>query len=70
MATKWVGTPPKGCDICGLEFTDEFIDGRTIYGAWAFLCLECHQTKGCGFGTGNGQRFKKQAEGFWVKVEG
>lgn len=67
---KWVGAAPQVCDLCGQKFTDEFIDGRTIYGPWTFLCSECHRTKGCGFGTEKGQRFKKPAKGFWTKVEG
>jgi len=68
--SSWCGSPPEKCDLCGKGFEREFIDGRTIYGAWAFMCKGCHASRGCGLGTGHGQRYEKKGDGFWVKVEG
>lgn len=67
----WIGVSSMICDICrdDLESLGEFVDGKTLYGPWAKMCLGCHESKGCGLGTGRGQHFKKQGEQF-VKISG
>lgn len=45
------------CDFCQHEVT-EWIDGKTIYGPWANMCLACYKTRGIGIGLGLGQRYK------------
>ncbi len=70
MSVYWTGPAPTECDICNAPITDTFIDGKTIMGAWANMCENCHDTKGCGLGTGRGQRFVKQTDSRWLKTEG
>ena len=67
---KWMGTPPEKCDFCHREIHNVFIDGKTIHGPWANMCLMCHMVNGTGIGTGCGQKYMKQDNGDWLKVEG
>ena len=66
----YVGSPSSSCNICGAPIVDNFIDGRTINGWWAEMCAVCHLRYGVGLGTGQGQRFQRQDDGTWLKVEG
>lgn len=66
----WCGPAPAKCDISGRDITNEFIDGATTMGPWANMHPEAHQLYGRGLGTGKGQRYQKQADGRWKKVEG
>lgn len=59
----------KQCDICGTK-ADSYVDGKTIYGPWANMCLSCFETKGIGLGTGRGQLYENTANGQFVKVAG
>ncbi len=53
------------------RIVDQFIDGRTRRGPWAIMTPESFAAHGSGkLGTGYGQRFQKQADGRWLKVEG
>lgn len=71
MAEKkvWSGTPPKECDICHRPIKDVFIDGKTPFGAWGFMCPGCHLQYGSGLGTGKGQKYRLK-NGVWEKVGG
>jgi predicted CXXCH cytochrome family protein len=70
MATKkWYGSLPDDCNICHNPITTDFVDGATVWGPWAILCLPCHRAKGRGLGTGLGQHYIKTGDG-WVKVAG
>lgn len=62
--SKITAKPPKRCDLCKEELLgdDESVDytcydGKTIYGPWAWMCLDCFINKGTGLGTGRGQRY-------------
>jgi hypothetical protein len=67
--TYWQGTVgPK--DDFGLEIEDEFVDGRTFGGSWAIMTPRSHRKSGVGLGTGRGQRYERQEDGRWLKVEG
>jgi hypothetical protein len=66
----WSGPAPAKCDTCQAEIKDEFIDGKTKMGPWANMCKPCHYRYGCGLGTGKGQRYQKQTDGSFLKVEG
>ena len=46
------------CDFCKQEGkkTKADYDGKTAYGAWAYMCQEHFITYGVGFGLGRGQR--------------
>jgi hypothetical protein len=64
-------------DDFGEPIIDEFIDGRTAYGPWAIMSPLSYTIHGpldaSGLpllGTGHGQRFRKQLDGRWLKVEG
>ena len=64
--TKWLGTL-DGCQICGMEVGDTFVDGRTVHGPWAIMCEVCHKTHGVGLGTGKGQKYDTKTK---EKLEG
>ena len=40
------------CDFCG---GTAHYDGKTIYGAWGNMCLQCFGERGIGLGLGRGQ---------------
>ena len=63
----WMGSTK--CDICGEELTKTLIDGRTSNGSWAVMCPKCHKVHGVGLGTGKGQKYVRDTEGDFVKVE-
>ena len=61
--------------MCGSFIKDEFVDGKTTSGPWAFMCLDCHRLYGYGLGVGKGQRYIKVAtydpDGYrWELIEG
>jgi hypothetical protein len=66
----WVGRSPVACDCCGIGIHSVFVDGATILGPWGNLHPACHANIGRGLGLGLGQRYEKQADGRWLRVEG
>jgi hypothetical protein len=68
----WIGDAPELCDLSPKHrITDEFVDGKVQQaGMWGNMCPACHVTYGIGCGAGRGQRYRKQASGKWLKVEG
>lgn len=69
MAKHWLGVTPIVCDFCEEDVKTVFVDGRTNAG-WAHMCLHCHDSRGFGLGVGKGQKYRKQEDGRWLKVEG
>lgn len=66
----WIGTVGEADDF-GDVITNEFIDGRTDRGPWAIMSPRSFDVFGGGMlGTGHGQRYRKQEDGKWLKVEG
>ena len=55
--TKWCGTKPEKCDICGGKFKKVFYDAKTVHGPWGLLCGDCHANYGYGLGMGRGQMY-------------
>jgi len=56
MATEWLGS--KVCDFCKKDVSgSKFVDGKTVYGPWAVMCMECYREKGSGIGQGLGQMY-------------
>lgn len=66
----WISPAPEKCDICKEPITDTFVDGATKFGPWGFMCPSCHPKVGCGLGLGRGQKYVKQENGQFKKVEG
>lgn len=62
--------PPKKCQVCHREIEDVVIDGQLRQGQWGYMCPSCHKNHGVGLGVGLGQKYQKQADGTFVKVEG
>jgi len=68
----WLSPAPAKCDTCDTPIQNVFVDGKTEYGPWGCLCMSCF-TLGPGIGklgTGFGQKYQKQQDGKWLKVEG
>lgn len=64
-------SPVGGFDDFDSPIKDTIIDGRTIHGPWAIMTPESWEKHGCGtLGTGCGQKYQKQADGKWLKVQG
>lgn len=65
---KWLGS--KVCNSCG-DLCEVFLyDAKTKQGPWAVLCEQCFKWFGFGLGTGLGQKYARQPNGEWHKVEG
>jgi hypothetical protein len=66
----WLGDlGPK--DNWGSTYRGVMYDARTVYGVWGNMSESSWKLFGCGkLGTGYGQKYKKQADGRWLKVEG
>lgn len=65
----WSGTPGS-LDDFGRPIDNVFIDGKTQMGPWATMAPDSYSLLGVGLGLGRGQRYEKQADGRWRKVEG
>lgn len=65
----WSGEVPAK-DAFGQPITEEFIDGKTIYGPWAIMSPKSFRERGLGLGLGRGQRYQRQSDNRWLKVEG
>ena len=64
----YVGAPST-CNICNGPFCGQMYDGKTTTGPWANMCESCFRFFGVGLGTGLGQRYVLEADG-WIKVAG
>ena len=65
----WIGPIADKDDFHG-PIADEFVDGVTQMGPWAIMNPYNHKKYGRGIGLGRGQRYRKQLDGRWLKVEG
>lgn len=69
-AVYWTGML-KEVDDYGDRYKGVMIDGKTMEGPWANMTERSWRGHGCGrLGTGFGQKYKKQADGRWLKIEG
>lgn len=69
-AVTWAGPAPEVCDFSAdHRIVDEFVDGATVYGPWANMCMRCFREHGRGLGTGRGQHYRKVGQ-VWTKVGG
>lgn len=52
-----VSKPDATCDFCDEDHRRKaVVDGKTIFGPWANMCLVHFSLYGIGLGTGRGQR--------------
>jgi hypothetical protein len=66
----WMGAKPQVCQICHRFISTGFVDGKVRgMSGWAIMCPACHDSRGCGLGTGRGQRYEA-IESEYVKMEG
>ena len=63
----WIGDIRSDDDL-GLPIINAFIDGATTFGPWAIMSPASHKRYGKGLGAGRGQRYEKQPDGRWMKV--
>lgn len=68
----WLSPAPVSCDLCSTPLTltaghTHFVDGKTRFGPWAAMCVNCHAANGVGLGTGRGQKYSLKT---LEKVEG
>jgi len=55
----WVGDCV--CDFCKADCADtKFVDGGTIHGPWAIMCIPCFRGNGIGVAHGRGQLYLKK----------
>jgi hypothetical protein len=71
-ARYWLSPPPELCDTCQLPIHHVFYDMKTTMGPWGCLCVACAMFgPGIGrTGPGLGQRYDRQPDGRWLKMEG
>ena len=64
----------KAQDDMGRDIVNEFIDGKTCTGPWAIMTPKSYAMYGMSrngkLGEGLGQRYRKQPDGRWLKIEG
>lgn len=72
----WTGDVGR-CQVCDTPFIYPNKDGivlmfdaRLDNGYWANVCEPCFDDRGCGLGTGRGQRYEKQPNDRWLKTGG
>lgn len=65
----WRGKVPD-CDFCKRPMGNEFVDGATQNGQWAYMCMLCYADHGVlrPLGTGTGQKYRKGDDGKYYKV--
>lgn len=65
IGSKWLGDPPKQCDICRRPIMRTFVDGRTSDGRWGIMCPTCRVDEGrMQLGTGLGQKYERQGDSY------
>lgn len=68
--TYWL-SPVGGFDDFDMPISETIIDGKTTMGPWALMTPSSWRLYGVGrLGTGLGQKYEKQDDGKWLKVEG
>jgi hypothetical protein len=70
MKTYWLSEVNENDDF-GDVIIDEIIDGKTKYGLWALMTPKSFKEHGVGrLGIGYGQKYKRQPDEKWLKIEG
>ena len=63
---RWTSPIPEQCQLCHADITAEFWDTALRFGHWAYTCNACHAVHG----VRPGQRYRREEDGFFFKVEG
>ena len=67
----WAGSNPTHCQINGTPLGDVMYDAMVpSFGQWGNIGEDAFKTHGCSLGTGRGQKYERQPDGRWLKVEG
>lgn len=64
---------PKTCQICSSPIVNEFSDAVIQFSfqrVWATVCPDCAKKYEATYGVGKGQRYVKQSNNEFEKVEG
>lgn len=64
-------SPLNGCDVCCADFPGGIMYDAVVSGMWGNVCQSCFSLDPrAKLGTGFGQKYEKQVDGRWLKVEG
>ena len=64
-------SPLGGFDDFDRPYKNVMYDAKTKFGPWANMTEESFREHGYGvLGLGKGQKYEKQSDGRWLKVEG
>ena len=66
----WTSPLPKGCQLSGQPFGEMMYDANLPGIGWGNWCHDTFVAGGGKLGTGLGQKYVKQDNGRWLKVEG
>jgi len=66
----WCGPVPAVCEISGKPFNGVMYDASVPGLGWAHICYDTFKQYSCKVGSGMGQKYRKQDDGRWLKVEG
>lgn len=66
----WFSEIPTECQVMKTPITNTFVDGKIAGSGWALMHPKTHERFGVGLGMGRGQKYAKQTDGRWLKVEG
>lgn len=67
--TYWL-SPVGDVDDFGDTIEDIIIDGKTEQGPWALMTPKSFEENGVNLGLGLGQKYQKQEDGKWLKIDG
>lgn len=72
MATPvyWTSPLEDRCQISGRRLEGIMYDAKLPGGSWANICHQTFVNMGCQLGLGLGQKYERQLDGRWLKVEG
>ena len=66
---RWMSDVPEK-DNFGDPITGVLIDGKTTMGPWALMTDASFRRYGVGLGTGKGQKYVREEDGIYYKVDG